>query len=91
MQVIELGDVILALSIEVLVDVILAQLLKATSREKTARPGSHGVMITRKLQCFTRPTYSEVLAPTERPRDADEETGGQRLADAKAGGLRVGG
>ncbi len=42
MQVVELAGVILALSMEVLVGVILAQLLKHTSGEKTAWPGSHG-------------------------------------------------
>ncbi len=44
MQVVELAGIILALSIEVLIGVILAQLLKAISREKTAWPGSHRVM-----------------------------------------------
>ncbi len=59
---------------EVPVDVILAQPLKATSEEKTARPSSHGVVASRKLYCLTGPTHSGVLAPAERPRDADEET-----------------
>ncbi len=88
---VELAYVILSLSIEVLVSVILAQLLKATSREKTAWQGSHGVIATRKLHCFVGPTHLGVSAPTKRPRDVDEEAGGQRPADAKARGIRAGG
>ncbi len=41
MQVVKLAGVILALSMKVLVDVILAQPLKVTSGEKTAWPDCH--------------------------------------------------
>ncbi len=68
---------------EVLVGVILAQLLKATSGEKMARPGSHGFVASRKLYRFVGPTHSEVLAPVERPRDVDEKTGGLRSGGQK--------
>ncbi len=86
MPVVELVEGTLALSIEVLVDVILAQPLKATSGEKTARPGFHGVVASRKLYCLAGPTHLGVLAPVKRPRDAEVETGGPRPADA--GGQR---
>ncbi len=91
MQVVKLAGVILALLIEVLIDVILAQPLKATSGEKIARPGSHGVMAIKKLHRLVRPMHSEVLAPIARPSDIDEEVEGQRLADVEAGNLKVGG
>ncbi len=61
MQVVELVYVILTLLIEVLVDVILIQLLKATSEEMTTRPGSHRVIATRKLYHLAGPTYSGAL------------------------------
>ncbi len=75
MQVVELAGIILALSMEVLVDVILVQLLKYTSGEKTARPGSHEVMTTRKLHRLVGPTHSGVSALAERSKDANEEVG----------------
>ncbi len=71
---------------EVLVGIILTQPLKATSGEKTARPGSHGVVANRKLHYLAGPAHLRVLAPAERPRDAEVEAGGPRLADA--GGQR---
>ncbi len=88
MQVVELVGGTLALSMKVLEDVNLVQPLKATSGEKTARPGSHGVVASRKLHCLARPAHSGVSAPAERPRDAEIEVGGQRPADAEAGGPR---
>ncbi len=89
MQVIKLAGIILALSIEVLVDVILAQLLKAISGTKTAWLGSHGIMTTRKLHCLVGLTYSRGSTPVERPRNVDEEAGSQRLADIEARGPRA--
>ncbi len=72
---------------EVLVSVILAQPLKATSREKkTARPGSHGVEASKKLHRLAGPAHLGVSALAERPRDVEAETGGPRPADA--GGQR---
>lgn len=41
-QVIELASVILVLSIEVLIGIILAQVLKSASKDKTAWLGSYG-------------------------------------------------
>ncbi len=86
MPVVELLGGTLALSMEVLVDVILTQPLKATSGEKTARPGSHGVVASRKLHRLAGPAHLGVSAPTERPRDAEAEVEGSRPADA--GGQR---
>ncbi len=71
----------LALSMEVLVGVILAQPLKATSEEKTAWPGSHGVIASRKLHRLAGSAYLGVSAPAERPKDAEVEAGGPRLVD----------
>ncbi len=81
----------LALSMEVLVGVILAQLLKATSGEKTARPCSHGVVASRKLHRLAGPAHFGVLALAKRPRDAEVEARGQRPADAEAEGQKSGG
>ncbi len=81
----------LALSMEVMVGVIFAQPLRATSGEKTDRPCSHGVVASRKLHRLTGPAHFGVSAPAERPRDAKEEAGGQKLADAEAKGQRSGG
>ncbi len=86
---VELSGVILALSIEVLVGVILAQLLKATSGEKTALPGTHRFVPAKKFHCLAGPIHSRVSAPAKKPRDVDEETKGQRPADAEARGLRL--
>ncbi len=91
MPVVELVGGTLAISMEVLVGVILAQPLKATSGEKTARPCSHGVVASRKLHRLTGPAHFGVSAPAERPRDAEVEVGGQRPADAEAEGQRSGG
>ncbi len=88
MQVVELVGGTLALSIEVLVGVILAQPLKATSREKKTRPGSHGVVASRKLHRLVGPMHLGVSALEERPRDAEVEAGCQRLADAEVRGSR---
>ncbi len=63
---------------EVLVGVILSQLLKTTSGEMTAQPGSHEFVVVSKLYCLARPMYLKVLALAERPRDADAEARGQR-------------
>ncbi len=46
---VELVSIILALSMEVMVDVILTQPLKATIREKTAWPHSHGFVAILKV------------------------------------------
>ncbi len=86
MSVVELIGGTLALSIEVLVDVILAQPLKATSGEKTARLGSHGVVANRKLYRLAEPTHLGVSALAESLRDAEVETGDQRPVDV--GGQR---
>ncbi len=84
MPVVEQVGNTLTLSMEVLVDVILVQPLKATSGEKTARPGSHGVVASRKLHCLAGPAHLGVSAPAERPKDAEVETGGRRPADAES-------
>ncbi len=90
MPVIELVGGTLTLSMEVLVGVILAQPLKATSGEKTARPCFHGVVASKKLHRFTGPAHFGVSAPAERPKDVEVEAGGQRPADAEAKGQRSG-
>ncbi len=64
MQVVKLAGVILALSMEILVGVIFAQPLKATSGEKMARPGSYGFVTVKKLHYLAGPTHLRVLAPT---------------------------
>ncbi len=84
MQVVELAGIILALSIEVLKGIILAQLLKATSREKTARPGSHGFMTAKKLHCLVRLTHLRVSSSIKRPKDVDKKARGQRSANAES-------
>ncbi len=86
MPVIELVGGTLILSMEVLVGVILAQLLKATSGEKTAWPGSHGFVASRKLHRLVRPAHLGMSTPAERPKDVEVEAGGPRPADA--GGQR---
>ncbi len=91
MPVVELVGGTLALSMEMLVSVILAQPLKATSGEKTAWSGSHGVVASRKLHCLARPAHLGVSAPAKRPRDAEVEAGGRRPADAETEGQRSGG
>ncbi len=91
MPVVELIWGTLALSMEVLVGVILAQPLRATSGEKTARPCSHGVVASRKLHRLAGPAHFGVSAPVERPRDAKDGAGGQRPADVEAEGQRSGG
>ncbi len=78
MPVVELVGGTLALLMEVLVDVILAQPLKATSGEKTAWPGSHGVVASRKLHCLAGPAHLGLSAPAKRPKDAEVEARGQR-------------
>ncbi len=84
MQVIELAGIILALSMEVLEDVILAQPLKATSQEKMAWPSSHGFVAAKKLHRLAWPTHSGVLAPVEKPKDVDKKVGDQRPVDAES-------
>ncbi len=84
MQMVELVDIILVLSIEVLERFILAQPLKATSREKTSPPGSNGFMTARKLYCLAGRTHSGVSGLAERPRDVDKEVGGQRSANTES-------
>ena len=61
---VELKVVIFILSIEILVDVIFAQSLKATSREKMAQPSSYGFIATRKLYYVARLKQLRVLALT---------------------------
>ncbi len=90
MPVVELVGGTLALSMEVLVGVILTQPLKATSREKTARPGSHGDVANRKLHRLVGPAHFGVSALAERSRDTEVEAGGQRPADAEVEGQRSG-
>lgn len=63
MQVVNLVGIIFDLSMEVLVENTLVQLLKATSREITAWLGSYLFVIVRKLHCLAEPTYLRVLAP----------------------------
>ncbi len=91
MPVVELVGGTLALSMEVLVGVILAQPLKATSREKMARLCSYGLVASRKFHRLVGPAHFGVSAPAERPRDVEVEAGGQRPADAEAEGQRLGG
>ncbi len=86
MPVIELVGGTLALSMEVLVGVILTQPLKATSREKMTRPGSHGVVASKMLHCLAGPVYLGVSAPAERLKDVEVEAGSPRPTDA--GGQR---
>ncbi len=69
-----------------LVGVILAQPLKATSGEKTTLLGSHGVVASRKLHCLAGPVHLGVSAPAERPRDTEVKAGGPK--PAHAGGQR---
>lgn len=82
---IELASVIFALLMEVLVDVILVQPLKATSREKTAWPVSHRFIIAKKLHRFTEPTHLAISALTERSRDTDAEAKDQKAATRAEG------
>ncbi len=91
MPVVELIGGTFTLSMEVLVVVILAQPLKATSGEKTARPGSHGVVASRKLHHLVELAHFGVSAPAERPRDVEVEAGGQKTADVEAESQRSGG
>ncbi len=84
MQVVELAGVIVALSIEVLVGIILAQLLKATSGEKTTRLSSHGFVTARKLYHLVGPTHSRVSTPAKKPRDEDKKAEDQRPTDAES-------
>ncbi len=65
--------------------------MKATNGEKTARPGSHRVVASRKLYRLARPVHFRVSAPAERSRDVEVKAGGQRPADAEAEGQRSGG
>ncbi len=88
MPVVELVGGTLSPSIEVLVGVIFAQPLKATSGEKTARPCSHALVASRKLHRLAGPAHFGVLAPAERLRDVEVEAGGQRPADAEEEGQR---
>ena len=64
MQIVELASVILTLAMEILVDVIFVQPLKAISREMTARPGFHGFVIAKKLHCLAIPIHLRVLVLT---------------------------
>ncbi len=47
--------------------------------------------IDRKLYRLSRSAHLGLSAPVERPMDVEAERGGQRSADAEAGGLRSGG
>lgn len=73
MQIVELANVILALSIEMLVDVTFAQLLKAISRKKMTWLGFYRVIVIKKLHCFIKPIHSRVSALTERLKDTDKK------------------
>ncbi len=88
---VKLAGVILALSIEVLVGVIFAQLLKATSREKMAWLGFYRFIAATNLHCLARSIYLRVLALAKKLRGADIKARGQRPADAEIGALRSGG
>ncbi len=83
MPAVELVGRTFALSMEVLVGVILTQLLKTTSGEKMAWPGFHGVVASKKLYHLAEPAHIGVLAPAERPRDAEVEVKGPRTTDAR--------
>ncbi len=74
---------------EVLVDIILVQPLKATSREKTAWLGSYRFIIARKLYCFVKPMHSGVLDLAKKPKDANEEARGQKPVDVEVRNLRT--
>ncbi len=56
---------------EVLAGIILALLLKATSREKMTWPDSHEFVAVRKLHCLTGSTHSGVSILIEKPRDGE--------------------
>ncbi len=84
MPVVKLVGCIFALSMEVLVDVILAQLLKAISGEKIARPGSHGVVASRMLHRLVEPANLGVLDPSKKPRDVEVEEGDPMPANARS-------
>lgn len=62
---------------EVLVNVILAQLLKAANKKKMAQPGSYGFIAARKFHHLIGPMHLRVLASAKKPRDVDIEAGGQ--------------
>lgn len=63
MQVVELAGIILALSIQVLVDIILAQPLKIANKGKTAWPSFHKFVAAKKLYYLAKPMHLEVLTP----------------------------
>ena len=63
-QVPKLAGVILALSIKIRIDVILAQQLKTTYREMMTWQGFHRFVAARKLYCFIEFLYLGVLALT---------------------------
>ncbi len=56
--------------------------MKTTSGEKTARPGSHKVVTSRKLHRFAGSAHLRVSALAERPRDTEVEAKGPRPANA---------
>ena len=73
MQVVELASVIFTLLMEVLIGIILTQLLKATSREKTAWLGFYRFVAARKLYYLVEPMYLRVLTLAERSKDTDKK------------------
>lgn len=65
MQVVELASIIFALSMDLLVDIIFVQSLKATSKEKMVWLDSYGFVVARaskKLHCLIGPTHFGVSA-----------------------------
>ena len=60
---VELPGVIFTLSIEVLAGDTFIQLLKANSREMTARPSFHEFIVAKELHCLARPIHLGVLIP----------------------------
>lgn len=55
--------------------------MKATSRKKTTQLSFHGFIEVKKLYCFVKPIYSEVLVPAEKLKDINKEIRDQRLED----------
>ncbi len=84
MPMVELVGGTLTLSIEVLVGVILTQLLKATSGEKMAWPGSHKVIASKKLHHLAESIHLGVSASAEKPRDVEVEARSPRPADTRS-------
>ena len=59
---VELADIIFALSIKILIGNTLAQLLKIISKEMMIGPNFHWFIVVRKLYCLIKLMHSKVLA-----------------------------